>query len=243
MNQDLTKKLYEYFEMNAEWMDRFVSQSQPPIDFECETEVEKGIMECIVRRIQDLPTYFTGDNYQNYILYTSALVDRYISQMEIQYLFNGHYYRYMNVIRNSVKRVKYYIEYRLLNNIDQPNVMIDDIQYTDASSDDESEEGEEYNIDVSLLVCPSKLLKQSAQCPICMDSHIKKEMVSTDCGHWFCPPCFSGLIERASSTSPPKCPLCRKLIFQIAAPTLELYRELEFSPTHSEQRPTDTPEV
>ena len=131
--------------------------------------------------------------------------------------------------------------------MEYPEHMIHDIEYTDVDSDEDTDKEpdkvESIDIEVLRLVCPSKLLNQPSVCPICLDPNVKKQMLTTYCEHWFCCPCFAGFIQNADSGSRPVCPLCRKLIFQIAAPTPKIYRDLWFYLTHYEQTPTDTPEV
>ena len=229
VNRELTDILYRSFELPPS-----------PIDFDCGLTIEKTIIECVAIRIRDLPCANI-----DYAVYTCGLVDRYMSTMLIEnQLRSDRYSAYMELIQESVDRVKYYIRKRIHENLEQPENMIDDIEYTDAESDEESNnKSESIEINVSLLVSPSKLLKQQAHCPICMDPHPKKQMLTTDCCHWFCCPCFSGFLRNADSGSRPVCPLCRKLIFQIAAPTPKIYRDLGFYLFHCEETPTDTPEV
>lgn len=43
------------------------------------------------------------------------------------------------------------------------------------------------------------------ECPICMQSMVKRELMSTICGHIFCAPCIKKCIEKNKS-----CPNCRK---------------------------------
>lgn len=48
-------------------------------------------------------------------------------------------------------------------------------------------------------------LSQAFQCPICFESYLKNEPISTECGHIFCKDCISQCIFSMN-----KCPVCMK---------------------------------
>lgn len=61
------------------------------------------------------------------------------------------------------------------------------------------------NLDDSQIDEPSQRVKIT--CPICLDSSMKKKLVSTKCGHIYCEDCLKLALQNLK-----KCPVCRKAL-------------------------------
>ena len=185
-----------------------------PVDFDCDLNVQKSLMECLIIHIQNKQHSETPIPYCEY---TCGIVDRYEHDVRMaSEMLNNRYSHYLEIIGSSCDRVKYYIRKRL-NEEDPQDNLIDDIEYTDADSDS-SEEPEEWEIETMVLVSPPKVWKYDIRCPICLESQKKRQTILTNCHHSFCQSCFTGFLESAEGQSRPSCPLCRKLIFSMAMP-------------------------
>jgi hypothetical protein len=210
---ELTEILYQCFSRN--------DPPSCPIDFDCELNVQQTMMECVVWSIQNLPQ---TDTQVDYCRYTCDLVDRYEHDVRIaNEILQYRYSAYLDILRDSAERVKYYIRKRM-DEMEPSEEFIEDIAYTDADTDAD-EESESWKIEPVLLVSPPKVLNHNGQCPICLETQPKKQMVLTNCQHSFCHPCFSEFLENAQGESRPVCPLCRTLIYQVATPMREVYAD------------------
>lgn len=63
------------------------------------------------------------------------------------------------------------------------------------------------NLDDSLNDNDEPTQRVKITCPICLDSSMKKKMVSTKCGHIHCEECLKSSLQAAK-----KCPVCRKAL-------------------------------
>jgi hypothetical protein len=192
-----------------------------PVNFECEQTIQKSILECIVKHIQNLPI---PNIHFNYSEYTCGLIDRYCHDMRIASQMSEHRYaKYLPIVQNAVSRVQYYVRKHIAR-IEHPEDMPHDIEYTDTDSDNTDPRlADTWNIEPVLLVSPPKLGKSRGNCPICLDTHRKTQMVTTNCAHSFCDPCFVDFLKNAQGETRPVCPLCRTLIYQIDTHTRNVY--------------------
>lgn len=63
------------------------------------------------------------------------------------------------------------------------------------------------NLDDSINDNDEPTQRVKITCPICLDSSMKKKMVSTKCGHIHCEECLKSSLQAAK-----KCPVCRKAL-------------------------------
>ena len=75
----------------------------------------------------------------------------------------------------------------------------------------QAEEGFPTHIKNELLEM-AKELKKQWECPICIETITPDNLEITNCGHYFCKPCLTGLKERnrVSTGSNGCCPVCRR---------------------------------
>jgi len=66
-------------------------------------------------------------------------------------------------------------------------------------------------------------LKIQEDCPICLDTFPKMEILTTNCNHTFCKNCVFSHIDHANQH--PTCPMCRTCIVTIEIKDVEIYNE------------------
>jgi len=79
-----------------------------------------------------------------------------------------------------------------------------------------------------LLICleTEEELKAQIYCAICLETHKKIEIVTTNCQHDFCKKCICQHIDYMGQHNIPNCPMCRTIIKTIEIKDADYYEEL-----------------